>query len=570
MAVKESPSDDSSRKNGGYLIYPFFYFAFSHFYVEIWREYAKINCMPEDNKENRENKENKKFYITTSIAYTNAPPHIGFALEIIQADVLARYHRLSGEDTFFLTGTDEHGSKIAKKAEEEGKAPKEFVDVISDKFRQLAGILNLSNDDFIRTTDKERHWPTAQKIWQIMAEKGDIYKKKYKGLYCVGCEAFLKEKELVEGKCPLHKKEPEIIEEENYFFRLSKYEKQLKGLIEREEIKIIPQTRKNETLSFLEQGLEDISFSRSKEKLSWGIPVPGDESQVMYVWADALTNYISAVGYFENSGNFKKYWPADVHCIGKDILRFHILFWPAILLSAGISLPKSLLVHGFITVGGEKMSKSIGNVIDPFALVEKYGTDAVRYFLLREIPSTEDGDFTYEKFENRYNSDLASGLGNLVARTITMVEKYCEGMVPQINKNPDEHPLRINENIYNWKKSWSGLDEGIKEYRFNDALVSIWNFIKEADKYIEDNKPWNLDKEGKKEELNWVLYGLLDALHQIAWQIYPFMPETALKIADSLGIDGLKKKKLLYGDSWRNLKPGSKIKKNENLFPRLR
>ncbi|OQX00831.1 methionine--tRNA ligase [Candidatus Parcubacteria bacterium A4] len=485
--------------------------------MEIWWKCVRLNRMIENKKDS------KKFYITTSIAYTNAPPHIGFALEVIQADVLARYRRISGEDTFFLTGVDEHGIKIAKKAEEEGREPKEFVDDISEKFKQLAEVLNLSNDDFIRTTDKERHWPTAQKIWQLMVGKGDIYKKKYRGMYCVGCEAFLKEKELIDGKCPVHKKEPEIIEEENYFFQLSKYEKQLKELIEREEIKIIPQTRKNEILSFLDQGLEDISFSRSKEKLSWGIPVPGDESQVMYVWADALTNYISALGYFENSENFKKYWPADIHCIGKDILRFHILFWPAILLSAGLPLPKLLLVHGFITVGGEKMSKSIGNVIDPFALVEKYGTDAVRYFLLREIPSTEDGDFTYEKFEERYNADLANGIGNLVARVITLATKIKDQneKIKITIKNS-----KLTEKIMETKAKYK---IELEEFKFNEALAKVWELIHFCDRYIEEEKPW----ENLEEKIT-VIGDLLFALGEIGQMLAPFMPGTSEKISGQL------------------------------------
>ena len=368
--------------------------------------------------------QNKKFYITTSIAYTNAPPHIGFAQEVVQADALARYHRLLGENVFFLTGTDENGAKVAKAAEEAGQSPKEFVDEISKKFKALRDILNLSNDDFIRTTDQKRHWPTVKNIWLELKENGDIYKKKYKGLYCVGCEAFVKENDLVDGKCPIHEKNPEVIEEENYFFCLSKYQNQLKKIIRAEKIKIIPETRKNELLSFITQGLEDVSCSRSREKLGWGIPVPKDNTQTIYVWLEALVNYLSALNHTTNGDKFKKFWPSDVHCIGKDIfIRFHGSLWPAMLLSLKLDLPKTIFVHGFITVNGQKMSKSLGNVIDPLELVKKYDTDPVRYFLLREIPPTEDGDFTYQKFEARYNSDLASGLGNLVARVLTMAKK---------------------------------------------------------------------------------------------------------------------------------------------------
>ncbi|MBZ9572589.1 methionine--tRNA ligase [Patescibacteria group bacterium] len=510
----------------------------------------------------REN--NKKFYITSSIVYTNAPVHIGFALEVIQADVIARYHRLLGEDTFFLTGTDEHGAKIAKAAREQGKTPEEFTEELSKKAKDLKGVLNLSNDDFIRTTDQKRHWPGVKKVWLKLKENGDIYKKKYKGFYCVGCEAFVTEKDLVNGKCPIHKEVPEIVEEENYFFRLSKYSKQVEKAIKENEIKIIPEARKNEILSFIRQGIEDVSCSRLRENLKWGIPVPGDDTQTIYVWLEALVNYISALGYAQDGGRFKKYWPADVHCVGKDIFRFHSLLWPAMLLSINLPLPKAILVHGFITVNGQKMSKSLGNVIDPFELVKKYGTDAVRYFLLREIPPTEDGDFTYEKFEGRYNSDLASGLGNLVARVLTMVEKYCDGKVPKIDKDPDTHPLMIGE-----KKAWKDLDKHLVNYQFNEALSSIWRFITEADKYIEESKPWQLAKEGKTEELNWVLYGLLDVLHQIAWQTYIFMPDTALEIAKALEIKKLLVKNPNYKDSWTNIKPGTKIKKGKPLFSRL-
>jgi len=361
----------------------------------------------------------KKFYITTSIPYTNALPHIGFALEAVQADVLARYHKKLGEGVFFLTGTDEHGLKIKKAAKAVKKTPQEFVDEISARFLELTKVLNISNDDFIRTTDKKRHWPAVKKLWLKLKDNNDIYKKKYKGYYCSGCEAFVTEKDLVQGKCPIHQKEPELIEEENYFFRLSKYLPVIKKEIEKGDLKIIPQARQNEVLGYIKTGIEDVSFSRAKEKY-WGFEVPGDPSQIIYVWGDALPNYISAIGYEKETKQFKKLWPADVHCIGKDILKFHAVIWPAMLLSAGLELPKSIFVHGFINVAGQKMSKSLGNVVDPFELIKKYGVDTVRYFLLREIPSTEDGDFTREKFEQRYNSDLASGIGNLVARVNAM------------------------------------------------------------------------------------------------------------------------------------------------------
>lgn len=487
----------------------------------------------------------KKFYITTSIAYTNAFPHIGFALELIQADVIARYHRLLDDDVFFLTGTDEHGTKIARAAKEEGKDPKEFVDEISNRFRELTKTLNISNSDFIRTTDRKKHWPVVEKVWKELEANGDIYKKKYKGFYCAGCEAFITEKDLVDGRCPNHQKKPELVEEENYFFRLSKYSDKIKEKIEKDELRIIPETRKNEVLSLIKQGLEDVSFSRSREKLKWGIEVPGDPSQTIYVWADALVNYISVLGYKSNE-KFKKYWPADVHCLGKDILKFHALIWPAILLSLGLKLPKVIFVHGYLTSGGQKMSKSLGNVVDPFNLVEKYGTDAVRYFLLREIPSTEDGDFTYEKFEARYNSDLASGLGNLVARLTTMAEKIEKTEFEKDKKDIEKYP-----HIKKANKEW---ERALEEFKFNEALKSTWDLVSFCDKQIDKEKPWE-----KKENSAEVLRLLLGTLLRVAYNLKPFLPETSKEILSRVKISGSSDKK-----SWE-----FKIKKGKPLFPRI-
>ena len=475
----------------------------------------------------------KKFYIPTSIVYTNLSPHIGFALELIQADVLARYHRLLSEDVFFLTGTDENGAKVAKAAEEAGKSPKNFVDEIVKKVKELKEVLNLSNDDFIRTSDKKRHWSAVEKVWLKLKENGDIYKKKYKGLYCVGCEAFVKEKDLVDGKCPIHEKNPEVIEEKNYFFRLSKYQNQLKKIIRAEKIKIIPETRKNELLSFITQGLEDVSCSRSKERLEWGIPVSGDNTQTIYVWLEALANYLSALDYANNGDKFKKFWPPDVHCIGKDIfIRFHGSLWPAMLLSLKLELPKTIFVHGFITVAGQKMSKSLGNVVDPFELVKKYGTDAVRYFFLREIPATEDGDFTYDKFEQRYNADLANGLGNLVARVITLAKKSII-QNPKSKINP-KFKTRIDKTRREYKKA-------LEQFKFNEALISVWELISFCDRYIEKEKPWE-----EKSTQKGVISNLLFAVNNIAELLQPFLPGTSEKIFQQL-----------------------KTRKSKPLFPRI-
>lgn len=483
----------------------------------------------------------KKFYITTSIAYTNAMPHIGFALESLQADVLARYNRNLGKDTFFLTGTDEHGAKIAKAAEEQGKDPKTFTDEISSKFKALKKALNLSNDSFIRTTDRKRHWPAVKKVWEKINNNGDIYKKEYNGLYCIGCEAFITKKDLVDGKCQIHKKEPQVIKEENYFFKLSKYADRIKEAIESGELRIIPKSRENEIVSFIDQGVEDISFSRPRKDLSWGIPVPGDDTQTIYVWADALSNYISAIGYEKETKDFKKYWPADVHSIGKDILRFHSLIWPGILLSIGLGLPKVILVHGFITVDGQKMSKSIGNVIDPFELVNKYGTDSVRYFLLREIPPTDDGDFTYQKFEERYNADLAAGLGNLVSRVLTIAES--------VKINTKKLDPQFEEVILKTRKEYK---EALEDFKFNEVLKIVQDLIGYCDRYIETEKPW-------EEKNPQVLFNLLVCIAYIAKLINPFMPETSEKIFSQLGVDPLDNKFIVF-----------KIKRGDNLFKRIK
>jgi methionyl-tRNA synthetase len=504
---------------------------------------------------------NKKFYITTSIAYANAAPHIGYAMEVLQADVLARYHRMCGNDVFFLSGMDENGSKVKKTAQEKEINVQEFVDENSARFELLLDTLNVSNNDFIRTTDKIRHWPSAQKMWTELVKAGDIYKDNYEGCYCVGCEAYLTEKDLVDGQCPNHQKAPEKIQEENYFFKLSKYSKKIQEKIESGELKILPESRKNEILNVIKSGLKDISFSRPKKVLDWGVPVPDDKSQTMYVWCDALTNYISALEYAKDSEKFQKYWPADVHIIGKDILRFHAAIWPGMLMSAGLPLPKKILVHGFITSEGQKMSKSLGNVIDPFEIIDKYGVDALRHYLLREIPSSGDGDFSYERFEEVYQADLANGIGNLVARVMALAT-ISNFQFPISNQSP----------IFNLQisKTWKKYESFIENFKLNESLNTVWKFISICDEYIEKNKPWQLDGKEKEE----VIYNLIESLRHIAWMIWPFMPETANKIFAQLLADEKERKKelsknLKQAQEWGGLKSGMKIKKKENLFPRL-
>jgi len=518
------------------------------------------------------------FYITTSIAYANASPHIGYAMEICQADVLARYHRMKGDDVFLLSGTDENGSKIKKTALEKKIEPQKFVDEISAKFQLLLDTLDISNNDFIRTSDKVRHHPVAQNIWNKLVEAGDIYKNSYEGFYCIGCEAYLTEKDLIDGKCPNHQKTPEKIKEKNYFFKLSKYSKTIQEKIESEELEILPESRKNEILNVIKSGLRDISFSRPKKVLDWGVPVPNDDSQTMYVWCDALTNYISALGYGEKEfekepspeaselGSFSKFWPADIHIIGKDILRFHTAIWPAMLLSADLPLPKKIFVHGFITSDGKKMSKSLGNVVNPFEVIDKYGVDALRYYLLREIPSGGDGDFSYERFEEIYQADLANGIGNLTARIITLGTKI-ENWKSPFEKEGWEDLLKVKI-----ENSWLNYKKSLNNFKLNEALEIVRKLMSVCDEYIEEKKPWQL--KGKEKEKEKVIYNLLESLRHIAWMIYPFMPEIAMKIFAQLFANENDKKKelnknLKEAQIWGGLKPGTKIEKGEILFPRL-
>ncbi len=458
-----------------------------------------------------------KYYLTTAIPYVNSKPHIGFALELVQADVVARYQRLIGQDTYFLTGVDENSLKNVRAAEQAGVSTQALCDQNAASFQELLKSLDISANQFFRTSS-EQHHRGAQALWSA-CQPEDIYTKRYSGLYCVGCEAYYMEKDLVDGKCPEHKTIPELVEEENYFFRLSNYTTKLKKLIESGEIQIYPRFRKNEVLSFIQMGLEDFSISRSRHRAKdWGVSVPGNEEQVMYVWFDALSNYITALGY--GSGDiklFKQYWPADLHVIGKGISRFHAIYWPAMLLSAGVALPKSIFIHGYVSSGGQKMSKSLGNVVDPFEYVHSYGADAVRYYLLREIPPAEDGDWSEDKFVERYNSDLANDLGNLVSRVSNMVDRYLGGMIPPIELPDPEYHL---EDVYTL----------ISQYRFNEALDSVWQIIKLANKMVDDEKPWELHSKANTEKLERVLAQLVVMVQDIALALEPFLPTTAKTI----------------------------------------
>ncbi len=453
------------------------------------------------------------YYVTTSIPYVNGEPHIGHALEFVMADVLARAARKQNKPVIFSTGTDEHGSKVAEKAAEHKLEPKAYADKISQEFRDLQKLLNISNDRFVRTTDKG-HEQRAQLIWKALSK--DIYKGKYIGLYCTGCESFVSEAvaKANKGICPIHKKPYERLEEENYFFKLSKYRSQIQKAIESGAYLVLPATRKHEIEEVIRQGLEDISVSRPKDKISWGIPVPGDTTQVMYVWFEALMNYITVLGYPEHA-DYKKFWPANVHVIGKDILRFHAAIWPGMLLALGVPLPKMLYVHGFVNIGGEKMSKSVGNVVSPKEIVTKYGVDSFRYYFLRHVPSYEDGDFTWDRLEESYNNELADELGNAVQRTVAMILKYQKGIIGNIP------PARHDSGPY-----WEFIDK----CRFDKALDEVWDQVRGLNQYIDEEKPWVLAKDADAEHLREVLANQASSLLQIAELLEPFLPETSLKI----------------------------------------
>ena len=512
----------------------------------------------------------KRYYITTSIPYVNARPHIGHALEFVQTDAFARFHRLMGDDTRFLTGTDENSLTNVLAAEREGISTADLVSRNAATFIELTEILNISNDDFIRTAVEERHVEGARKLWEACARNGDIYKKHYGGLYCVRCEQYYTEDELDNGLCPEHHIPPELVEEENYFFRLSRYGDKLLELIDSGELRIIPETRRNEVRSFVAHGLEDFSLSRSRERArGWGVEVPGDPDQVMYVWFDALANYITALNYGSDQELYKTYWldnPERVHAIGKGIVRFHAVYWPGMLLSAGEPLPSTVFVHGYLTIDGEKMSKSLGNVIDPAELVERYGSEAVRYWMLREVPPTGDADYTDEKLERRYNADLANDLGNLLNRSISMIQRYRGGQIPA--PSGDGESLGTEQFAAKIQASMA------QDYDPQQALSTIWDSVVRANRYVEETSPWVLSKAERngddeaRQKLDTALYSLAEALRVIAVGLRPFLPETSRRMAEQLGVtagQGSWTDEL----SWGQIQPGTTVGKPQPIFPKL-
>jgi methionyl-tRNA synthetase len=504
------------------------------------------------------------FYITTPIYYVNAEPHIGHAYSTIVADVIARFYRLSGSETFFLTGTDEHGNKVVEAAEKSGETVKAYVDRISRTFKEAWPKLDITNDYFVRTTDRN-HQDTVREILSKVYAKGDIYFSDYEGKYCIGCERFYTDTELAEGKCPIHMSEPQLIKEENYFFRMSNYQDWLIDYIDKHPDFIRPERYRNEVRAFLRQPLEDLCISRPKKRLSWGIPLPFDESYVTYVWFDALINYISALGYPEGE-RFKRFWPVAQHIIAKDILKPHGIYWPCMLKAAGIEPYQHLNVHGYWNVDAGKMSKSLGNIVNPLDLAAKYGLDAFRYFLLRDMVFGLDSDFSEESLVKRLNADLANDFGNLVSRSMTMAITYFDGLLPAPG-TLDEADISLKEAALKVIDDYKGM---MKEFAFHKALITVWELIGRANKYVDTMKPWAMAKQ-RRERLGTVLNNITELIKIVSVLLWPFMPQTAEKIQHQLGLGAVGLELDLASlREWGGIRQVRPISKAPPLFPRVK
>ncbi|HHV94025.1 MAG TPA: methionine--tRNA ligase [Firmicutes bacterium] len=503
-----------------------------------------------------------KYYVSTPIYYPSDRLHIGHVYTTTVADCLARWHRFTGDDVLFLTGSDEHGQKIERIAKSRGVTPKEYVDKIVDSFKVLWKRYNISYDDFIRTTE-DRHSRVVQEVFRRLYEKGDIYKDEYEGWYCTPCEAFWVETKLEDGKCPDCGRPVELVKEESYFFRLSNYADRLLRHIEEHPEFIQPESRRNEMISFIKSGLEDLCVSRTT--FDWGIPVPVDEGHVIYVWIDALTNYLTGAGFLQDEEKFAHYWPADLHLVGKEIVRFHTIIWPIILMALDLPLPKTVFGHGWLLMEQDKMSKSKGNVVDPMKLADEFGVDAIRYFLLREISFGQDGNFSRRALIDRINADLANDLGNLLHRSVAMILRYRDGIIPQ--------PGALTELEQDLQQAAAAAVAAVNDHmealEINDALSAIWKLISRANKYIDEAEPWALNKAGLSERLDTVLYHLGETLRILALLIKSFMPETGEKIWTQLGIERCIESCRYEDAAWGGLQPGTKVVKGDPIFPRI-
>jgi methionyl-tRNA synthetase len=505
------------------------------------------------------------YYLTTPIYYPNDVPHIGHGYTTVAADFVARYHRLRGESVFFLTGTDEHGKKVPQAAREQGMEPQAFVDSMEPKWREVWELLDISYDDYIRTTEP-RHEAAVAKLLNAVHQNGreDIYLGSYQGLYCVSCEAYYTEDELVEGLCPVHRKPVEAMSEENYFFRLSAYQDRLLEHYEKNPSAVEPESRRNEVLSTIKGGLRDFSISRTS--FAWGVPIPWDPKHVTYVWFDALTNYITAAGYADDPDRFARTWPADVHFIGKDIIRFHAIYWPAMLMAAGVDPPRQVWAHGFLLVGGEKMSKTRLTGIHPKDLVDQFGVDAYRYYFLREIQFGQDGSFSWESLLARYNADLANGLGNLASRVLAMLSSYFDGKVPE--PAVDEAAASLATAAVD---AAARCDRAMDKLALSVAVAAVWDIVSEANQYLVEREPWNLAKDpAKRDELASVLYAAAESLRIVAILIHPVMPSAAARLWADLGPAApLEDQRLPAAARWGLLEPGTVTRKGDPLFPRI-